>query len=89
VTDQANSGAFLYLLLLNPVATFYVMINSQAGDNQVLNSLNNWFGPHPDNFIMNNWVLLSILIQLLLAVMFIFIAIKGISQSKRKRIRKK
>lgn len=88
VTDQANSGAFLYLLLLNPVATFYVMINSQAGDNQVLNSLNNWFGPHPDNFIMNNWVLLSILIQLLLAVMFIFIAIKGISQSKRKRIRK-
>lgn len=89
VTDQANSGAFLYLLLLNPVATFYVMINSQAGDNQVLNSLNNWFGPHPDNFIMNNWVLLSILIQLLLAVMFIFIAIKGISQSKQKRIRKK
>ena len=89
VTDQAKSGAFLYLLLLNPGATFYVMINSQAGDNQVLNSLNNWFGPHPDNFIMNNWVLLSILIQLLLAVMFIFIAIKGISQSKRKRIRKK
>ena len=63
VTDQANSGAFLYLLLLNPVATFYVMINRQAGDSQVLNSLNNWFGPHPDNFIMNNWVLLSILIR--------------------------
>lgn len=89
VTDQANSGAFLYLLLLNPVATFYVMINRQAGDSQVLNSLNNWFGPHPDNFIMNNWVLLSILIQILLAAIFIFIAIKGISQSKRKRIRKK
>ncbi|MDW2798592.1 ABC transporter permease [Clostridium boliviensis] len=89
VADQANSGAFLYLLLLNPVATFYVMINRQAGDSQVLNSLNNWFGPHPDNFIMNNWVLLSILIQILLAAIFIFIAIKGISQSKRKRIRKK
>ena len=89
VTDQANSGAFLYLLLLNPVATFYVMINHQAGDSKVLNSLNNWFGPHPDNFIMNNWVLLSILIQLLLAAIFIFIAIKGISQSKRKRIKKK
>jgi len=89
VTDQANSGLCLYLLLLNPVATFYVMINKQAGVNPVISSLNNWFGPHPDNFIMNNWVLLSILIQLLLAAIFIFIAVKGISQSKRRRIRKK
>lgn len=89
MTDQANSGPCLYLLLLNPVATFYVMINKQAGVNPVLSSLNNWFGPHPDNFIMNNWVLLSILIQLLLAAIFILIAIKGVSQSKRRRIRKK
>nr|WP_314465736.1 ABC transporter permease [uncultured Clostridium sp.] len=89
VTDQASSGAWLYLLLLNPVATFYVMINRQTGDNQVINSLNTWFGPHPDNFIMENWVLLSILIQLLLAAIFIFIAIKGVDQSKRRKIRKK
>jgi hypothetical protein len=89
VTDQANSGPCLYLLLLNPVATFYVMINKQAGVNPVISSLNNWFGPHPDNFIMNNWVLLSILIQLLLAAIFILIAIRGVSQSKRRRIRKK
>ena len=88
VTDQANSGSCLYLLLLNPVATFYVMINKQAGINPVINSLNTWFGPHPDNFIMDNWVLLSITIQLLLAAIFIFIAMKGVSQPKR-RIRKK
>lgn len=85
IADQANSGSFLYLLLLNPVATFYVMINTQAGDNQVLKSLNNWFGPHPQNGIMDHWVVLSIFIQLVLAAIFLFIAVKAISPSNGKR----
>lgn len=84
MTSQANSGVFLYMLLLNPVATFYVMINGQAGDNEVMRSLNSWFGPHPDNLIMKNWVVLSILIQLVLGVIFLFIAVKNISPKKRK-----
>lgn len=88
MADQANSGDFLYLLLLNPVATFYVMINDQAGDNQVMKSLNSWFGPHPESFIMENWVVLSILIQLVLAAIFFFIAIKAISPVKGKKKRK-
>ena len=88
MADQTNSGACLYLLLLNPVATFYAMINGQTGDSQVIRSLNSWFGPHPDNFIMENWVVLSIFIQLVLAAIFMFIAVKAISPSKGKKIRK-
>ena len=88
VADQTNSGAFLYLLLLNPAATFYAMINGQTGDNQVVRSLNSWFGPHPDNFVMEHWVVLSIFIQLALAVLFMFIAVKAISPSKGKKIKK-
>ena len=88
MADQTNSGACLYLLLLNPVATFYAMINGQTGDSQVIRSLNSWFGPHPDNFIMENWVVLSIFIQLFLAAIFMFIAVKAISPSKGKKIRK-
>ena len=86
--DQASSGGFLYLLLLNPVATFYVMINSQTGDNQVIKSLNNWFGPHPSNVIMENWVVLSIVIQLLLAAVFLVVAVKAVNPIRRTRIRK-
>lgn len=88
MADQTNSGACLYLLLLNPVATFYAMINVQTGDSQVVRSLSSWFGPHPDNFIMENWVILSIFIQLALAAIFMFIAVKAISPSKGKKIRK-
>ncbi len=88
MADQTSSGACLYLLLLNPVATFYAMINDQTGDSQVVRSLSSWFGPHPDNFIMENWVVLSIFIQLALAAIFMFIAVKAISPSKGKKIRK-
>ena len=89
VSDQANSGACLYLLLLNPVATFYVMIRRQAGDSQVMESLNTWFGPHPQNFVMENWVLLSILIQLSLAAIFLIISIRAIGPLRGTRKRKK
>ncbi|WP_124067043.1 ABC transporter permease subunit [Clostridium sp. E02] len=89
VADQASSGPSLYLLLLNPVATFYVMISTQTGDNKVVTSLNNWFGPHPGNFIMENWVLLSIIIQLILAALFLAAAIIVIHPSRGKRMRNK
>ena len=87
MTEQANSGGFLYLLLFNPVATFYVMINGQAGDNQVTGGLNRWFGPHPDNFIMNYWVVLSIVIQLALSAIFLLIAIRAINPVKKKPVK--
>lgn len=88
MAEQANSGGFLYLLLLNPVATFYVMINSQTGDNGVMRNLNSWFGPHPQNFVMDHWVILSILIQVGLAALFLMAAVKAISPG-RQRTRKK
>lgn len=91
MAEQANSGGFLYLLLLNPVATFYVMINGQAGDNQVMSGLGSWFGPHPTNMVMDHWVLISILIQLALAAVFLMIAVVAVNPAKggRKRIRGK
>jgi ABC-type transport system involved in multi-copper enzyme maturation permease subunit len=82
---QASSGNGVYLLLLNPVSTFYIMINGQAGDNQVMRNINNWFGPHPNNFIMKNWLVLSILIQLIMGVAFLVIATRTINPEKRKK----
>lgn len=85
MAEQANSGAFLYLLLLNPAATFYAILSGQIGDNQMIKDLNSWFGPHGDNPVTENWVVLSILIQFALAALFLCIAIKAITPSRRKR----
>lgn len=89
MTEQATSGGFLYLLLFNPVATFYVMLNGQAGDNQVMSSLNRWFGPHPANFVMDHWVVLSIAIQLLLSALFLAVAIYMINPLKKRQKKEK
>lgn len=85
MAEQANSGSFLYLLLLNPVSTFYTMMSRQVGDSQMVKDLNSWFGPHPNNPVIENWVVISILIQFAFAAMFLFIAIKAITPARRKR----
>lgn len=79
MVKQANSGGFIYLLLLNPAVTFYVTINKQAGDNQVINNIGRWFGAQPSNFVMEHWVMISIVVQLFFAFLFLAIAIKAVN----------
>jgi ABC-type transport system involved in multi-copper enzyme maturation permease subunit len=89
--ETASSGGFLYLLLINPVATFYMMISGQTGSNQMANSFNRWFGPHPENFVTKYWVVISLALQLLLALVFIMIAIYAVDRggvSRRKTEKK-
>lgn len=85
MADQANSGMFLYFLLLNPAATFYVMINGQAGDLQSARPISQWFGNHPENFVTEHWVAISLALQLLIAVFLILIAIRAINPVKKRR----
>lgn len=87
VTKQANSGAFLYLLLLNPAVTFYVTVNGQVGNNQIINNISQWFGTHQANVVTDHWVWISIGVQLIFVGLFIMLAVHAISP-KRKKTRK-
>lgn len=84
-TLKANSGGFLYLLLINPAVTFYVTINNQAGDNQVMNSLEQWLGAHQGGFIMDYWVPISIVLQLLLAFFMLWVAVRAVNPIKKQK----
>lgn len=84
ITRQTNTGGLLYLLLLNPAVTFYVTINGQVGNNQVVNNITIWFGNRPGNFITENWNLCSIVLQLLLAGFFLWMAIRKVNPRKGK-----
>lgn len=85
VAQQANSGGFLYTLLINPVVTFYVTITEQAGKNPVVNNLGQWFGPHPTNFIIEHWVAISIVIQLLMSAVLLLIAVRAVNPIKKRK----
>ena len=89
MAEQANSGGFLYLLLLNPVATFYMMLSGQVGDSQVMASFSQWFGPHPENLVTRYWVAISIMIQLIFAALFLWWAVRAITPVKHKKIHRK
>ena len=79
VTRQATSGGSLYLLLMNPAVTFYAMINKQAGNSDVAGTLEQLFGSHPENFIIEHWTGLSIFLQIAAAVILIAIAVSAVT----------
>ena len=89
VAKQATSGGAVYLLLLNPAITFYTMINGQAGSGSARTALESWFGSQPDNFVINNWTLLSLLLQIVVAVAVIGAAVYVVTPIKHRNQGKK
>jgi len=79
-----NVGGFIYLMLLNPAVTFYGLINGQAGDQNAIYKLCNFFGTYEENFMIDHWIPISIVIQLLLAGIFLSLAVRAIDPLKRK-----
>ena len=84
VVSQASSGGFLYLMLLNPAATFYSIIRGQTGTDGILNTASQWFGYHESGFITDHWVLVSMAVQLLAALFLISGAVKLIDPAVKK-----
>ena len=64
-----SSGGFLYLMLINPASTFFLMISQLTGREQVSANVAGWFGNHGGGVIFSHWILFSIIIQVLLAVL--------------------
>lgn len=77
-----NSGGFLYLMLLNPASTFLLMISELTGRQQVSANVAGWFGDHGDGMIFSHWVLFSILLQVILAVVLAAAAVRVLDRKK-------
>lgn len=86
---KATSGGFFYLLLLNPAATFLAILSGQTGGNTPLTKMRSYFGMTATNVVTDNWVFISILIQLALAVLMIYIAVRCVEPVKHRHRRKK
>lgn len=84
---QPGCGAFLYLLLLNPALTFYALINGQAGTGGIHATFEQWFGAIPNNIITQHWVIVSLALQLLVAVILITLSVYMITPRRKRRMR--
>jgi large-conductance mechanosensitive channel len=86
---KPSSGNVIYLLLLNPAATFYTIINGQMGGSTPTAKMAGYFGMQSTGFVMKNWIIISIVIQLAIAALMIWVAIKAVEPVKRRRRQKK
>lgn len=84
-TVQPTSGNFVYFLLLNPAATFYTIINGQAGSGRGTDVLCKAFGIVKRNWVLDNWVFISILLQLAIAAILLALAIRFVNPVKGKK----
>lgn len=76
-----------YIFLINPAVTMVSLVSGQFGDITFLEEFLNMFGGVEKN-ILNHWFGISIMIQLLLAVLVLWIAAKRLNpirKPKRKR----
>lgn len=77
-------GGLIYLMLVNPVVSFFELINKQARDQNAILKLCNQFGTYESNFIIEHWLLISNMIQLALAALFFVLAVRAVDPLNKK-----
>lgn len=83
VARQASSGGFVYLLLLNPMVTFYSVVNGQTGGGQIIDQMTKWFGANQQEFLMDHWAPISIAVQVLAACVLLWIAVRAVDPIRK------
>lgn len=78
-----HSGRFLYLLLVNPAATFFLTMLRMAGQEQGSGLVLRIFGNHSMEGIRSGWVAGSIVIQVVMTGVFLWWAVKALEKGRR------
>jgi large-conductance mechanosensitive channel len=76
-------------LLINPIVTFSGLISKQAGSANEILSICNKFGDYNSNMVVKYWIVISMMIQLVLSSLFIFIAQAKINPLRESKLFKK
>lgn len=83
--DQLGSPVawYHYLLLANPVVTFYGVLNNQAGSRTAIFDMINYMGNYKRNWITQHWLPVSLLVQAALVALEFVLAVHSL-YGKRK-----
>mgnify|MGYP005798351403 CR=1 FL=1 len=84
VADVGNRAVswYHYFLLCNPIVTFYSILNRQAGSHNAILDFINYRNEYQANLVTEHWILISLMVQVLLAVLFLWMAVQGIKNKK-------
>ena len=74
---------FHYLLLLNPLLTFYCVLDSQAGSGEFLFSFINLQGNYRPNWVTEHWIMVSMALISILSVLSLILCCIRINADRR------
>ena len=81
----ADTGAAVYLLLLNPVATFAEILGSQVSGGAGEMSIRSYFGSDMNGFLAANWIPISLAVQSVVSVLMIAGAVYALNPVKNEK----
>lgn len=83
---DVSVGEWIYILLVNPMISFYGLLTSQVGSGNELIQICNAFGVYVDNIIMDHLFICSLVIQLIISVILIYFSGKLLMPVKKASI---
>ena len=78
---SGGSGSLLYMLLLNPIATFSQVIGRLTASNQSWAQVGTWFGNKADNPLIGHWMGVSMVLQMTLAIVLVLWTVRSVERS--------
>ena len=78
-----GSNGFFYLMLLNPGATFRSALSSQIGTGNEIADFFPWLEQGPVSFVSEHWMLFGTVVQIALAVVLVWLAVRKVEPVKR------
>lgn len=85
IRPTANSGAAVYLLLLNPAVTFVEILGNQVPAAAEMFSVSAFWGARPETFLSAHWIPISIAVQAAVSALFVAGAVYFLSPVKNEK----
>lgn len=79
--EYVGAGRLAYILVLNPAVNFWGFINWQAGDRMAVKQFVSSLSGYVMEISLIHWVMLGVGIQIILSVVFLFIAVHHLKKN--------
>lgn len=83
IYDSVNMGNGIYLLLLNPLCSYFGLLSHQVGSGNELLEICSYFGEYSGSTGVRHMLLISILVQILLSAILLYAAGKNINPLRK------
>ncbi len=83
IYQQVDIGGWIYVLLLNPLVSFFGFLSQQVGNGSELLEICNMIGNYSDDFVVTHMCGCAVFVQMTIAVLLLYISAKKLRLTKR------